>query len=199
MRVFTSQSQAKAFFVDKVVAQARIDDDPLTDAEAWMLRFSESDPEFLVEPARLAQFEAESSEAEYEAKVVRLLKRSYQREVEADSDVRAGYLSAYSTLSQGDHYLLIMIERALGPSLPSVDSEAGFWRTLSSIGLFVVLVMPGSLALLMAVGVAWLGFTEAGSAREAVISVLAPLPLGGAGYYLIHLWRRERNSRRLAL
>jgi hypothetical protein len=40
------------------------------------------------------------------------------------------------------------------------------------------------LALVMAAGVAWLGFTEARSTGEIVASVLGPLFLGGVGYYL---------------
>ena len=196
--MFTSQSQAKAFFIERIVAQARVDQHPLTDAEEWMLRFSESDPEFVIDPARVAQFEAELSEAQYEAKITRLLNRAYGREVEADDTVRALYLDAYTKLRQGDHYLLVMIERALGASLQSTGGGASLWRMGSSIGLFVILVMPGSLALVMAVGVAWLGFTEAGSTGEIVVSILVPLFLAGVGYYLIHMWRRERNRRRIA-
>lgn len=109
--------------------------------------------------------------------------------------MRAQYLEAYRTLRKGDHYLLVMIEQALGPALQSSDAGAGHWSVLSSIGLFVGLVMPGTFALVMAAGVARVGFTEAGSTGEILISVLAPLFLGGAGVYLIYLWRRERNRR----
>lgn len=196
--MFTSQSQAKAFFAEKIVAQARAENQPLTDAEEWMLRFSESDPEFESDPAREEQFEAETSEAEYEAKIARLLRRCYQRDVEADNAVRALYRNAYATLRQGDHYLLSMIERALGPSFQSTGPGSEFWRVVTSIGLFVVLVVPGSVALLMAAGVAWVGFREAQSTKEIVVSVLGPVFLVGIGYYLIYLWRRERKARQLA-
>lgn len=72
----TSQSEAKSFFVQKIVGQARAANDPLTDTEEWMLRFSECDPEFVIEPERMAQFDAQISQAEYEKRVARLLKRT---------------------------------------------------------------------------------------------------------------------------
>lgn len=48
--MFTSQGQAKRFFVEKVIAQAATEGVPLSDAEKRMLSFSESDPEFVVSP-----------------------------------------------------------------------------------------------------------------------------------------------------
>jgi hypothetical protein len=48
--VFTSQGQAKRFFVEKVIGQAATEGVLLSDAEQRMLRFSESDPEFVVSP-----------------------------------------------------------------------------------------------------------------------------------------------------
>jgi hypothetical protein len=57
--VFTSQGQAKRFFVGRIVTQAARDGRPLSDAEQWMLSFSESDPEFVVDPARVERVQNE--------------------------------------------------------------------------------------------------------------------------------------------
>jgi hypothetical protein len=111
--VFTSQGQAKRFFVDKIAAQALAEGTPLSDAEQHMLSFSESDPEFAVDPALVEKLEAEISDEEYEAKIAGLIERSWKREVETDGNAGNVYREAFTTLSQGDHYLLIMIERAL--------------------------------------------------------------------------------------
>ena len=41
-----THSEAKRFLVDKVVAQARVERTPLSDAERQMLSWSESDPDW---------------------------------------------------------------------------------------------------------------------------------------------------------
>jgi hypothetical protein len=111
--VFTSQGQAKRFFVEKIVAQAATDGILLSDAERQMLSFSESDPEFVASPALVEKLQTEISDENYEAKAAGLLERSWKRDVESDSNARDVYREAFTVLSQGDHYLLVMINRAL--------------------------------------------------------------------------------------
>jgi hypothetical protein len=123
--VFTSQGQAKRFFVDKIVAQAVTERAPLSDAERQMLSFSESDPDFAVDPALVEKLQAETSDEDYEARVAGLLERSWKRDVETDSNSGSLYRQAFTTLSQGDHYLLIMIEPALRKHL---RPWWAFWR-----------------------------------------------------------------------
>jgi len=45
----TTQREAKRFFVDKIVAQAVAEGEPLSNSELRMLNFSEPDPESAVE------------------------------------------------------------------------------------------------------------------------------------------------------
>ena len=115
--MITSQGQAKRFFVEKIVAQAVADGQPPSEAERYMLSFSESDPEFVVDPALVDQLAEEISDEDYEAKVVGLLERSWTHDVQSDTTARDSYREAYAVLSQGDHYLLVMIDRALGRRL----------------------------------------------------------------------------------
>jgi hypothetical protein len=106
--VFGSQSDAKRFFVDRIVAEAAAELKPLSDSERQMLSFSESDPEFIVEPALVNKLAAEISDEDYERKIAGLLERAYQRDLARDT-----YREAYMVLNQGDHYLLIVINQAL--------------------------------------------------------------------------------------
>ena len=123
--MFTSQGEAKRFFAEKIVTQAVTDGTPLSDAERQMLSFSESDPEFVVSPALVEKLQAEISDEDYEAKVAGLLERSWRRDVESDSNARDVYREAFTVLSQGDHHLLVMINRALGRQL---RPRWAFWR-----------------------------------------------------------------------
>jgi hypothetical protein len=111
--VFTSQGQAKRFFVEKVIAQAATEGVPLSDTEQRMLSFSESDPEFVVSPGLVEKLQAEISDAAYEAKIAGLIEEAWQRDVESDRNARAVYREAFTILSQGDHYVLVTIDRAL--------------------------------------------------------------------------------------
>ena len=195
--LFSSQAEAKSFFVDRIVSQASAEGQPLSDNERWMLRFSESDPDFIVDLHRVAQLEAEISDSDYEDKIVGLLERSYQRDASAGTNAQALYREASATLHQGDHYLLIMIDRALGYVPKRARSK---WvRGLDGVISFVVLVVPGSVAILISVGMAAMLLTgQVQSSGEMSRGGVASLVLGGIGYYLIHLWRRERRARRVA-
>ena len=86
--MFESESHAKRFYVDKIVAEAAAELRPLSDSERQMLSFSESDREFVVDPALVNKLAAEISDEEYEAKVAGLLKRAYQRDVARNSAER---------------------------------------------------------------------------------------------------------------
>jgi hypothetical protein len=123
--VFGSQSDAKRFFVDRIVAEAAAELKPLSDSERQMLSFSESDPEFIVDPALVNKLAAEISDEDYERKIAGLLERAYQRDLARDSAARDMYREAYAVLNQGDHYLLIMINQALGRQL---RPWWAFWR-----------------------------------------------------------------------
>ena len=112
--MFTSQGQAKRFFVDRIVAQAATDGKPLSEAERQMLGFSESDPEYVVDPALVDRLASEISDDDYEAKVADLIKRAWKHDVESDPNARETYREALAVLNEGDHYIVIMIDRALG-------------------------------------------------------------------------------------
>jgi hypothetical protein len=82
-------------------------------------------PEFVVDPALVEKLQAELSDDDYEAKIAGLIERSWKRDVETDSNAGDLYRAAFTTLSQGDHYVFIMIERALSRHL---RPSWAFWR-----------------------------------------------------------------------
>ena len=125
MTLFTSQGQAKRFFVDKIVAQATQKGHPLSDNERWMLSWSESDPGFAIDVARASALEAEISDEDYERKAAGLAKRAFAKDIASDPGARTIYKEAYRVLSEGDHYMLIILDRGLGKRL---RPWWAFWR-----------------------------------------------------------------------
>ncbi len=115
--MFGSQGQAKRFFVDRITDQASREGHPLSENERWMLSFSESDPEFVIDTARVRALEAAISDADYEKKVAGIAERAYENDVAANPEVAATYREAFRVLSQGDHYILVMLGQGLSRRL----------------------------------------------------------------------------------
>ena len=190
--MFASQTEAKRFLIDRIAAQAQAEGAALSEREQWMLGFSESDLEFSVDVDRVQQFETETSAEQFERKISGLLRRCYEREAESNADVKWVYQTAYRRLQQGDHYLGVMVDRALGAVLRSGGSSA--LKALRAVGLFLLLVLPASFASLMALGlVVTLVNEPAESAGENLPILLGVVFLAGLAYYLIRLWRREKR------
>jgi len=120
-----TQSEAKRFFVDKVVAQAGVERLPLSDAERQMLSWSESDPDSVVDPRLPEQLASETSDEEYEKKVVGLLARGFTADVAARPEAESQWKQAADVLHEGDHYVLVMLDEAVGARLKRWWQ---FWR-----------------------------------------------------------------------
>jgi hypothetical protein len=120
-----SQTEAKRLLVEKVVTQARVEGVSLSDGERTMLSWSESDPDFVVDPQLPARLAAEMSDEEYEKKVTGLLARRFATEVNANPAAEAQWKQAAEVLHQGDHYILVMLDAAIGSRLKRWWQ---FWR-----------------------------------------------------------------------
>jgi hypothetical protein len=123
--MFNSQSDAKRFVIEQVLAQASAESIQLSDAERRMLSWSESDPDSIMDPQLPAQLASEISDEEYERKVVGLLSRRFEIGVSADPAAEAQWRQAAEVLHQGDHYILVMLDEALGSH---VKRWWQFWR-----------------------------------------------------------------------
>ena len=120
-----SQTEAKRFFANRVIQQANAENVALSDAERRMLSWSESDPEFNADPALALQLASEMSDDEYEARIAGLLKRGFAADRAADPRATDVWRQAHQVLGQGDHYILVMIDRAVGPKMKHWWQ---FWR-----------------------------------------------------------------------
>jgi hypothetical protein len=109
---FGTQAEAKRFLISRVIEQAQTDGVSLSEAERHMLGWSESDPDF--EPNDLLAEAPEVSETDFEPKIAGLIRRAYDRECRATSEAKLLYQEARDKLSEGDHYISVMVAQALG-------------------------------------------------------------------------------------
>jgi hypothetical protein len=100
--------------VDKVVVQAHAEGEPLTELERQMLLWSESDPDIEIDPALPQRLAAHISEDAYERRIVGLLARSFSADIRANSHAEDEWKEASRVLHQGDHYILVMLDAAVG-------------------------------------------------------------------------------------
>ena len=114
MTAFHSQSDARRFFIDKIVEQARKDGVALTDDERQMLLWSESAPDSVADVGLAQRIAAVISDADYEAKISGLLRSRFADESAHDPHARDRWSEAWKVLSQGDHYILVIINDAVG-------------------------------------------------------------------------------------
>jgi hypothetical protein len=112
--MITTQAEAKRFLVDKIVAQAQTEGVLLTAAERQMILWSESDPDIKIDPTLPQRLEAEISDDEYERKIVGLLTRSFAADVRANPQAEDQWKHVSTVLHQGDHYVLVMLDEAVG-------------------------------------------------------------------------------------
>lgn len=113
MEPFATETAARQFFIDRIVEQARRAGVSLSEAESQMLRWSESAPDSVAEPALAERFAAETSDADYESKIVGLLRAGFAQDIEADPRAKERWTAALKVLRRGDHYILVMIDRAI--------------------------------------------------------------------------------------
>ena len=117
MAQFHTQSEARQFFVDRVVDQARTEGSALSDDEKKMLLWSEVESDSVADPALAERLSTAITDVDYEAKIAGLLTRSFSRDVATDADRKRVWSDAMNVLSRGDHYLLVMINQSVGQRL----------------------------------------------------------------------------------
>jgi len=119
--MFETQAEAKQFLVQKVLQQAEFEGIPMSQAERRMLEWSESDPDFDLSPedadALVDELASEIPDDLYEFKIGGLLARSYERDVAAEGSLKGRWTAAYLKLNEGDHYISVMLDQALGRAL----------------------------------------------------------------------------------
>ena len=114
---FVSEAAAKAFFISKVLQQAEQAGIFLSKAQRYMLSWSENDPSSVLDNELNEQFEKEITQAEFEKKIQTLIKQAYEKDIAKEKDMKETYREAYKALKQGDHFILIMVDAAIGSKL----------------------------------------------------------------------------------
>jgi hypothetical protein len=192
--------QAKDFLVQQVKEQARLDGISLSDLEARMMYFTESD-DSCENPLELhEEFEAKYDTAEYETKISRFLHHALGRLKDEDPEKSRIWNLAIRTLRKGDHYLLVLWDVAPTSDHPMLD----FFKpigigVLIAIGVFIAMVVS------MELNISWdrfRGYFPAPHLRLAVILVgVWVVALGGPRIFnwLRAAWnsRREGQHKRL--
>lgn len=107
-----SAREAKEFLATKIVHEAALEGKPLSELERKMLHFTESDgpnPEML---ELNDKFEEQYDTRKYESKISRLIRNAYKRDRKSSPDQVADWWKYIRTLEKGDHYILVMVDRA---------------------------------------------------------------------------------------
>ena len=117
MRSFATETEARQFFIEKIVQQAQREGVSLSEDERQMLLWSESAPNSVADPALAERLAAEISDADYESKVVELLRSSFKGDTAVHPSAKEVWGAALSVLRRGDHYILVMISEAVGKNL----------------------------------------------------------------------------------
>ena len=117
MRSFATETEARQFFVERIVQQAQREGVSLSDDERQMLLWSESARDSVADPALAERLAAQISDADYESKIVGLLRSSFRADDAIDPSAKGVWGTALSVLRQGDHYILVMINEAIGRQL----------------------------------------------------------------------------------
>ena len=120
---FTDANQAKEFFISRIAAQAESEGTPLADIEVKMLKWTEVHPIPGIGPGDLEkiaeEFSQQFDDTEWEAKISGLIKRAYENDMGGGGISRETYKAAYDAMGKEDHYILVMVDQAIGRKLKS--------------------------------------------------------------------------------
>ena len=160
-RRFRTEREAKQYLVAQIEAEAARRDIALTDIECKMLYFSETGWTL---PGILKvneEFERDYDEAAYEAKISSLVESIERRNTAAGGQAQSDWSNAIVTLSQGDHYLLVLLnlqkpQRTSNPWLP--QSPEQLQRYGRPDGDFVRMLLAGFVLIFFFLFLGWLRF-----------------------------------------
>jgi hypothetical protein len=133
MARYETERAAKEYLAGKITAQAELEGAPLTEVEQKMLYFSETGWTLPKMMEVNAEFERDYGNDEYEQKIAGLAGRIEETNRAKGGDDEAAWDEAVEKLSEGDHYLLVL----MNPKL------AGRGSTIRPPGDFLKLVPTG--------------------------------------------------------
>lgn len=113
MNLFAAECEALDFLVRRIVAEAKRRGAPISEIERKMLYFSETDSTLPDMESVNAEFERNYDESEYEHRIGALITQIIVENRETDDEVAADWGAAVAKVSDGDRYLLVMIDMAI--------------------------------------------------------------------------------------
>jgi hypothetical protein len=146
MARFETERQAKEYLIERLVAEAQHEGAPLTDVERKMLYFSETGwslPNILDVNA---EFERDYDTGEYEQRILALATKITQRDKFSAGEDLDSWYEAVQKLSEGDHYLLVLIDKRLVGNAPSPRPPGDLIKlVLTAIGVLALAALTSVL------------------------------------------------------
>jgi hypothetical protein len=154
---FGTIKDAKDFLAERIALQAKREGEPLSEVERKMLYFSETGWTLPDMQAVSAEFDRDCDEDEYEQKIAGLVRKIDTRNHAENPVEEAAWDDAVLKLSEGDHYLSVLINMAAESEaatvghgfIPTLDAPAvrprhdrlKLWVTASAaaFGIFVIM------------------------------------------------------------
>ena len=127
-----TERQAKEYLVTRIMAEARELGAELSEVERKMLYFTETGWALPGIMDVNAEFERDYDSDEYESKIARIVRSIETKNSEAGGDQQCLWDDAVVKLSEGDHYLLVLIRLARsGPAIGNSKwlPETNFYGT----------------------------------------------------------------------
>lgn len=107
---FHTARTALDYLANRIVDEAKLQGSPLSDLEKKMLYFSETDSSLREAGKLSADFDQNCDPNEYEQKISGLVRRITARDQRQDRAAQAAWDQAVLKLSEGDYYLLILLD-----------------------------------------------------------------------------------------
>lgn len=138
MTDFLSVRKAKEFLASRIVTEAKLQNVPLSEIERKMLYFSETEWATLDMLEVNAEFERDCDEDKYKRKIAWLARSIETHLKDGDEEESDKWYAAIEKLSEGDHYLLVLLNAspssAIGSARPPGDLLK-LWLTAFGIAL----------------------------------------------------------------
>jgi hypothetical protein len=147
---FSTVKQAKDYLANRIADEAAREGVPFSEIERKMLYFSETDWTLPDMKRISAEFDRDYDQNEYEQKIAGLVHKITSRDHSQSQTDTEAWDDAVVQLSEGDHYLLVLLDPSLSPSGPTVrppHDRLKLWLTAFGIvfGLFVLVALGSRL------------------------------------------------------
>jgi len=109
---FRTIREAKEYLASRIVEEAQRDGVPLTDVERKMLYFTETGWTLPDMKKVSSEFDRDYDQSEYEQKIGELVARIQSGLTDKGQQEQKTWALALEKLSQGDHYLLVLVDAA---------------------------------------------------------------------------------------